>query len=261
MVSAKSEKTNKPSTVRLSVTLEGTAYVLGTLSFNEKKGECSYHFTYPQDAAKIHFCCDTGEKTARLDHITWHKNTVHIKREDNVKVEPIELSDSLFCGTPAITPFYLETFYFTANEPSLAKTEHSKPWKGGLSQEILSLTQSDGFSVLFVLVPSAEDTASILVGLQFKDLPEGMEFPPCLLDLCDQLHLPGRIRLWGGWDLLVVTSPGKCRILSPIPEALGECYRLPNYKNVPAALTDLLMQANDLVRVDLGLVKNSNNKN
>jgi hypothetical protein len=40
-----------------------------------------------------------------------------------------------------------------------------------------------------------------------------------------------------------------------IPKELGDSYRLPNYKNVPAAVTDLLMQANDLTREGDRLVK------
>ena len=95
------------------------------------------------------------------------------------------------------------------------------------------------------------DTASILEGTQFRDMPKNMAYPPCLVDLCDMNHRPGRIQLWNGWDFLVVTCPLTCRILSPIPPILGNSYRLPNYQNVPAALTDLLMQANNLTKEDV----------
>lgn len=46
-----------------------------------------------------------------------------------------------------------------------------------------------------------------------------------------------------------------CRIKSVIPTELGDSYKLSNYKNVPAAVRDLLMQANDLAREGERLVK------
>jgi hypothetical protein len=230
----------------------GTTYVLGTLSFNSVKEECSYHFTYPEDSSKIHFNCDTGKLTGRLDHITWHRNIAHIKRVDDVAIEEVVLSAGpLFCSNPVITPIYVESLYFAANRPCLKETDHFRTWKGSQIQEVLSLDQSEGFSVIFMLVPSKLDTTSILVGTQFMEVPKKLDFPPCLADLCDMSHRPGRIRLWSGWDFLVVTSPLKCRILSPIPPVLGNSYRLPNYQNVPAAVTDLLMQANNLTKEDL----------
>ncbi|MGE4574015.1 MULTISPECIES: hypothetical protein [Parachlamydia] len=108
---------------------------------------------------------------------------------------------------------------------------------------------------MFILVPSLTKMKDLLLGFQFLDLPEGMNYPPCLVDLCNQAHRTGRIILWSGWDLIILTSPYTCKIKSVIPKELGESYRLPNYKNVPAAVTDLLMQANDLTREGDRLVK------
>jgi hypothetical protein len=232
--------------------MANTTYVLGTLSFNSAKEECSYHFTYPEDSSKVHFNCDTGKLTARLDHITWHKNIVHIKRGDDVAVERMTLSQGpLFCSQPVITPIYVESLYFVSNKPCLKEIHQFRAWKGSQTQQVLNLNQSHGFTILFILVPAKADTASILVGTQFRDMPKNMAYPPCLVDLCDMNHRPGRIQLWNGWDFLVVTSPLTCRILSPIPPILGNSYRLPNYQNVPAALTDLLMQANNLTKEDV----------
>ena len=75
----------KPETLKLNITLSGKTYVLGILSFNTKKEEFSYHFTYPSNAPINHFNCDTGLYTARFDHITWHQNNAHIKRRDDGK--------------------------------------------------------------------------------------------------------------------------------------------------------------------------------
>jgi hypothetical protein len=54
----------KPETIKLTITLSKKTYVLGILSFNVKKEEFSYHFTYPSDAPKDHLNCDTGSLTA-----------------------------------------------------------------------------------------------------------------------------------------------------------------------------------------------------
>ena len=237
---------NKPSIIHLTTSVEGDTYVLGTLSFNSIKEEFSYHFTYPQDAPDIQLNCETCKYTSPLDHITWHKNIAHIKRRDNIAIERVTLTNGpLFCKQPVITPFYVESIYFQADGPCLRKIGSFRLWTGSQCQEILNLNSSDGFSVIFMLVPANLDTPSILVGTQFMVTPENLDFPPCLLDLCDFNHKPGRIQLWNGWDFLVLTSPGKCRILSPIPPIFGDSFRLPNYQNVPAAITDLLMQANN----------------
>ncbi|WP_068468938.1 hypothetical protein [Candidatus Protochlamydia phocaeensis] len=246
----------KPETIKLTITLSKKTYILGILSFNVKKEEFSYHFTYPSDVPLNHFNCDTGLKTARFDHITWHKSSVHIKRLDDVAIERIDLNQGpLFCDKPIITPLYLESIYFNNNSPCLQELGHLQGWKSSQIQEILNVGESSGFSVMFILVPSSTKMEDFLLGLQFLELPEGMNYPPCFVDLCNETHRAGRIILWSGWDLIILTSPYTCRIKSIIPKELGDSYRLPNYKNVPAAVTDLLMQANDLTRVGDRLVK------
>lgn len=119
------------------------------------------------------------------------------------------------------------------------------------------MNYSEGFSVLFVLIPSSIDTGELLFGMQFLETPSGLSCPPSLVDLCDENHRAGRILLWGGWDFLILTSPYKCRIRSPVPSALGGSYLLHNYKNVSAAITDLLMQANNLIKVGNRLVRDN----
>ena len=97
-----------------------------------------------------------------------------------------------------------------------------------------------GIGIIYVLAPSMAKTADLLIGLQFLEVPKGLEFPPCLVDLCDEQHRAGRIKLWNDWDLVIIASPYTCRIKSSIPDEIGKSCRLPNYKNVPSALTDLL---------------------
>lgn len=235
--------TNKQRKIlNLSVTIDGVQYILGTLRFNA--GEFSYFFTYPSDSPEIHLNCDTGEHTSRLEHITWHDGRIHIKRKDNVAVEIIHFSGPLLPTPPILTPLYVESFYFK-DIPCLVDAKEFTPWSGSASQEILSLDNSEGFSLVFLLAPSNDPTPKILMGLQFADIPKGLSYAPSLADLCNPEHRPGRIAVWENWDVIVVVTPFVQNTLSPIPSAIGAC-RLPNYRNVPAALTDLMLQANGL---------------
>lgn len=147
--------------LNLLVTIGGIQYVLGTLRFNTE--EFSYFFTYPSDSPEVHLNCDTDEHTSRLEHITWHNGRIHIKRKDNVAVAAMHYSGSLLTDPPVLTPLYIESFYFN-NVPCLIKTKEFIPWKGSLSQEILSLDVSEGFSLVFLLVPSKYSTYQILKG-------------------------------------------------------------------------------------------------
>jgi hypothetical protein len=230
--------------LNLSVTIDGVQYVLGTLRFNA--GEFSYFFTYPSDSPEIHLNCDTGEHTSRLEHITWHDGRIHIKRKDNVAIEVIHYHGPLLTTPPVLTPLYIESFYFN-KIPCLLETRDFTPWNGSVSQEVLSLETSTGFSLVFLLVPSKDPTPHILTGLQFADIPEGLSYAPTLADLCDLNHRAGRIAVWENWDIIVVATPFVQSTLSPIPPAIGSC-RLPNYRNIPAALTDLMLQANGLAK-------------
>lgn len=52
-----------------------------------------------------------------------------------------------------------------------------------------------------------------------------------------------------GNSVVPVNEPLVQKILSPIPSAIGSC-RLPNYRNISAALTDLMLQANGLTKLE-----------
>lgn len=230
--------------LNLLVTVQGIQYVLGTLRFNA--GEFSYFFTYPSDSPEMHLNCDTGEPTFRLEHITWHDGRIHIKRKDNIAIEPIHYPGPLLVNPPVLTPLYVESFYFN-QVPCLVEKKAFDPWNGSVSQEILSLDNSTGFSLIFLLAPSKDPTPQILMGLQFADIPKGISYAPALADVCDTNHRAGRIKVWENWDVIVVATRFVQSTLSPIPPVIGPC-RLPNYRNVPAALTDLMLQANGLAK-------------
>lgn len=228
--------------VHLLVNVGGDQYILGTLRFNA--GELSYFFTYPSDSSEKHLYCNTGESTSRLDHITWHNGRVHTKRKDNVAIEVFEWSGPLLTEIPVLTPLYVESLYIDGI-PSLLEAEKFTPWSGSVSQEILSLDVSSGFSLIFLLAPSKVSTAELLTGLQFAKKPEGFAYVPILLDLCDLEHRAGRIQVWDGWDMVIVTTPFVQQVSSPIPDSIGGSYRLSNYISPQVGLTDLMLQANE----------------
>lgn len=246
---------HKPSLIDLTIAILSKKYILGTLSFNIRKKELCYLLTYPKESSESHLNCNTGEFTARLDHITWHQKCVHIKRLDGVSIDRIQFSHPpLFSNTPVIKPIYVESHYFQTI-PCLKELTCLKQRENRQSQEILCLKQPIGFSILFVLIPSKLSTTDFLLGWQFPNKPKGMDVFPCLVDICKENYPPGRVLLWDGWDLLILTSPYQCCICSSIPDGIGDSYRLPNYKNPNSAIIDLLMQANGLVKINNQLIK------
>jgi hypothetical protein len=228
----------------LLVTIAGVQYVLGTLRFNA--GELSYFFTYPKNSPDNQLYYETGESTPQLEHITWHDERIHIKRKDNVAIEVIDYAGPLLITPPVLTPLYVESLYFNIDEePCLRRADEFTPWKGSVSQEILSIDRSTGFSLILLLAPSKETTSKVLMRLQFQDPIRQFPFTLHLADVCDSKHRPGRLQVWNDWDIIVITTPFVQKTLSPIPPSLGSC-RLPNYRNIPAALTDLVCQANGI---------------
>lgn len=233
----------KKAILNLMATINGSQYVVGTLRFNAR--EFSYFFNYPDSYPQFQTNLETGEPTSPLEHITWHDGRIHIKRKDNVAVEIMQFSGPLLVDPPVLTPIFIESFYFT-ELPCFLNVKEFTPWKGSVSQEILSLDASKGFSIIFFLTPAKHPTSQILMGLQFANIPKGLDHPPVLAQLCDLNHRAGRVQVWEGWDFVIVVTPYTQNTLTPIP--IDAC-RLPNYKNVPAALTDLLCQANGIPKV------------
>jgi len=229
--------------LNLLATIGGVQYVLGILRFNLK--EFSYFFTYPNGFPESQENLDSGEKTSPLDHITCHDGRIHIKRKDNVAIEILDYPGLLLADPPRLTPIFIESFYFN-DSPCCLSLNDFTPWKGSVSKEILTLESSNGFSLILLLTPSTLLTPQILMGLQFADIPEGLSHAPVLNQIIDQGHEVGRVQAWNGWDLLIIATPFKQSTITPIPSY--SC-RLPNYKNVPAALTDLLCQANGIPKV------------
>ncbi len=226
--------------IHLLVKIGSISYILGTLRFNRK--ELSYFLIDPRQPPSKHLYLENSEMTAPLEHITWHTNRIHIKRQDGIELDPIELSEPLLCEPPILTPLYVESLYFD-NTPPLVTADQFCPWKGAATQKILTIDSLDKFSIIFILTPENHPTPWVLSNLALQ-IPREKEFVPCAVaTLCTQRHRPGRIKIWEGWDMIVLTTPYAQCTSSPVNPRLGTKYRIPNYKNVLASLSDLVNQA------------------
>jgi hypothetical protein len=206
--------------IHLRASIDGASYILGTLHFN--RGEFSYFFP---DA-------DAG-------HITWHNGRTHLKDKGGEVLESAPYPGSLLASPAILTPLYVESIRWQET-PWMARESEFNPWQGSVSQTILTLDSSNGFSMIFLLVPDTETTPRLLNGLQWIDHPRELKQAPSLADLCDPAHRPGRISLWEGWSLLILCTP----YLQRLPKNTSG--RTVNFKNIPAALVDLMLQTNGL---------------
>jgi len=241
---------NQRLIIHLTTTIKNIRYVIGTLRFQKKK-EFSYFFLDSRSSVNNVLDCDSKKMVSPLEHITWHSDSVHIKRKDNSVVDKYLYEDIPLCfDTPIITPLYVESIYFE-NNSCLTPSSDFTAWKGSKCQEVLVLDSSKGFSMIFILVPALDSTESILLGFQFKNNPQDSSRICRLADLVDINHRAGRINLWEGWDMLVIVSPFLCTLLSPVHIQLNQSLRLINYKRVQSALTDLMNQANRLISKEL----------
>jgi hypothetical protein len=235
-------KNNRPI-IHLTVTINKITYIVGTLSFFNK--QFSYFFSYPVEASTTQFNLETQTFTSRIDHITFHTNCVHIRYCDR-KLKPIEVfyyqNGPLILEQPILTPLYVESIYFD-DIPCLMQLSDFSVWQGSKSQEILNLDIASEFSLIFILAPACHPTPAILNGLQFFDIYTNLSQSPRLGDLIDLNHRAGRINLWNNWDLVIITTPFVSKIMVPVSDKITTGFRLPNYKNVFAALTDLITQA------------------
>lgn len=230
-------RTNRPL-IHLTATINNIQYLIGSLSFFNK--QFSYFFSYPIEAPELQSDLETQTSISRRDHITFHTNRMHIKHFDP-KLKSSEIvyyqNGPLILDQPILTPLYVESIYFDS-ETCLMKLSDFSPWQGSKLQNILTLNSSNGFSLIFILAPASHPTWTILNYFKAIDIYKS----PRLSDLVDSDHRAGRINLWAGWDLVIIISPFVCKTLSPIPERI-KSGRIPNYKNVPAALTNLMIQA------------------
>lgn len=234
---------NKPEVVHLEVSIEGQTYILASLSFNKKKRECSYHFLHSASSPKEHLFCETGKYTDRKDHITWHDKLVHTTDNEKATDEITYQNGPLIPSMPVLTPLFVESVYLE-KDPSILREKKQLTQKSSASHvRILNLQTPKNFSVVVLLVPAAMGSANALFGLQFLDTPEGFVRPPLLADLWDVQNPLIPIRdIWEGWEILIFATSYTRTLLSNPPPEIGLSFRLPDYQNIPAALTDLLLQ-------------------
>lgn len=234
---------NKPEIVYLEVLIGEQTYILASLSFNKNKRECSYHFLHSASSPKEHLFCETGKRADRKDHITWHDKSVHTTDNKKATDEITYQDGPLIPNIPILTPLFVESVYLE-KDPSILREKEQINQKSSASHvRILNLKTPKNFSIVALLVPSAMGSANALFGLQFLDIPEGFIRPPLLADLWDIQNPLIPIRdIWKGWEVLIFATFYTRTLLSNPPSEIGLSFRLPDYQNIPAALTDLLLQ-------------------
>lgn len=234
---------NKPEVVHLEVSIDEQKYVLASLSFNKKKKECSYHFLHSASSPKEHFFCETGKYANRKDHITWHDKSVHTTDNEKTTDEITYQNGPFLPNIPILTPLFVESVYLEKDPSILRKKEQLNQKSSASHVRVLNLKAPKNFSIVVLLVPSEMGSANALFGLQFLDTPKGFVRPPLLGDLWDIQNPLIPIRdIWKGWEILIFATSYTRTLLSNPPSEIGLSFRLPDYQNVPAALTDLLLQ-------------------
>ena len=234
---------HKPEVFHLEVSIDKQTYILASLSFNKKKGECSYHFLHSASSPKKHLFCETSKLSDRKDHITWHDSLVHTTDNKKATDEITYQNGPLIPNMPVLTPLFVESVYLEKDPSILREKEQLTQKSCASSVRVLNLKTPQNFSIVVVLVPAAMGSAKALCGLQFSDTPEGFVRPPLLADLWDTQNPLISIKdIWEGWEVLIFATPYTRTLLSnPSPE-IGRSFRLPDYQNVLAALTNLLLQ-------------------
>jgi len=237
---------NKPIVFHLEVSIQQEPYIVASLSFNKRKGELSYHFHHSSASPQKHFFCDSGEYADRKDHITFHEKEVHTTDNEEPSDSITYENGPLLIDPPILTPLFIESIYLQ-KDASILRQKNQLKNKEGQFIKILESNEVQNFSVVALLVPSIMGSATALFGLQFLDIPEGFIRPPLLADLWDIRNPLVPIRgIWDRWEILVFVTSYTRTILSPIPSPIGSSFRLPDYQNFPAALTDLLLQTKPL---------------
>lgn len=237
----------KPPILHLTVSLNNIQYVLGSLSFNLKNEQFSYHFAFPEKTPGTCLNLTTSNKTSRLDHITWHSNCVHLKDADDNIIEEFYYTDGpLIQNRPCIMPLYIESIYLANGLPFLPNESSFPPWSNGVNQRILSSNTSEGFSMIILMVPNTWNTPQVLktqIGLNYKNIKDEIVDTAYFADLCSEIHRPGRACIFSNWDIVILTSKYLIKSPTDMPIDLVGGMRMFNFKHIPDNLNQLFIQA------------------
>lgn len=237
-------KPHKAQTIHLKVKFDNCEYVMGTLSLNLSKSELSYHLHHPVESNFNPLDLNNNKPTSRLDHVTWHKNEIHIKKMNDELVGKIEAPNGNFLPSiKQIKPIFVETFFLNSmtQHKILVPSNNFKIWAGSHEQLITNSASLSDFSFVLILIPSA---TPISHASETPQASLGDENAINLSCLAAPGHIVWRIDAYPEWALLGFTTPFVNNEILHQREFIPQgSIRALNYQNPSAGLSVILRQA------------------
>jgi len=152
-----------PRTARLKINMAGSEYILGTLSLKAQGEEQISYFLHLPEELVTQLNNETNQTTSPIDHITWHKNDIHVVTRNKKKENEIgKIKEKLLPSNGKMKVIFIESFVISSNPRDiLSKLTR---WET-IDEEHLLIIFSEirDFSLVFLLVPQAMDTKDILL--------------------------------------------------------------------------------------------------
>lgn len=225
--------------MHLKISINNTIYALGTLSYNLRKNEASFHFHHPNLSSNTILDIRTGDMTDPIDHITWHEKVINIRTIKKILQQMPYSQGSLFPTQKTVSAMYVEGIYLNG-DCSILTNNSALTWKNNCDEVlILDQPKATNFSIIFLLVPDDWLTTNVFLGTSIR-FNNTEEIP--LFYLRTLSHDIGRIKCFQGWDMITFTTPyvSELPILDP---RVGNTYRVQNVTSPTNGLTSLLIQA------------------
>ena len=231
--------TQKPHKIHLKISIGGELYVLGTISLNLAKREIYYLFHHSESAPKKLYDINSNQYVDPPNHISWHRERVHIRSEADVLYFVEYPNGDLFPSTPEIRPLLVEGITLNDMPTLLRKDAAFTNFENADEYLQLKLTQVSNFSLVLMLVPSAWTTPDIFNG-SFLSNNEKIKIP--LWYLRSESHQIFRVLAFKNWDLSIWTTPF-VRNVNCLSDKLTSGYRIPDFVKPADSLFDLASQA------------------
>lgn len=224
--------------MHIKIGIGSELYVLGTLSFNHSKCEICYHFHHSETSPKKLYDINSNYFVDPPIHITWHRKRVHIRTESGILYFVEYPNGDIFPSNLEVRPLLVEGITLNNTTVLLRREDAFENWKNADEYLQLQLPEVSNFSLVLMLVPFDWTTSNVflyshLSGKQNEKVP--------LWYLRNEKHEIGRINLFDGWDLCILTSPYVRKVQS-LSEDFSSGYRVIDFVKPADSLYVLAMQ-------------------